>query len=1130
MKRIQYHITTLFLLFALQISIGQINRTLETKVVDILAQFPTKDLEHSDKLMQEILELGTEGIQKFHERVVPLGTGNDTQARYAVHSLAVYAGKHRAAVVEKTLLSALEKAQHKEVKTFFIDRLAFCGTDASVETLGKYLTDKELYEPALATLTFIGTQRSAEAIHSATKSAEGIRKAAFIESLGRLHFDSASKTLVEVLSDSMSEAFLKQKATMALAEIGSPDSYDTLAKAVENEKYQLGDTKAVIAYIHYGNRLVDEGNLYLGERIAKSLLKNCTEDNQLNYRAAGINMLTSSIGKNATKTLLKEAKHHDTAYRGSVLKAAGQNLTSTEVLKWVRLYRKIDDDGKIQLLEMLREHQEPEVLDKCIVKAIESDNESLKSAGIRALDFQKKEKALPLLFKTLQGDNTDTTFATIENTLLKIVDIDDATLIAEELSHIENQKAKAVLVNVLADRNATNQFEAIAGLLDKANPDLQKAIYKAMPSVSAKKNLSKLMEMLSMAEDEANINYAQQAIVKVLSTTKRESSLTIYDAFADFEDKSKLIPILPAIGGQKALTLISEQFESGNSKEKKAAIQALAIWEGNESLEYLFNTIIDSKGDIRDLAFRQYLQKVATSDQPDDQKLLLIRKLMPYSSNLAEKKQVIQAAQTAKTFLSLVFVSDYLDDADLSAVASNAVIKIALPTPGANNGLSGEVVREAVSKSMANLTGPDSQYLRIDVKEFLDKMPKERGFVSIFNGKDLTGWEGLVENPIKRNKMSKSALKKAQEKANAQMLKDWFVKDGVIGFQGEGYNNICTIKDYGDFEMLVDWKITHGGDSGIYLRGTPQVQIWDTARTDVGAEVGSGGLYNNQENTSKPLVVADNPINEWNTFRIKMVGERVTVHLNGKLVTDNVVLENYWDRDRAIFAKEAIELQAHGEDLGFRNVYVREIQSGNELLSSEEQKEGFQSLFNGKDLDHWIGNKTDYSVENNELVVQPEHGGHGNLYTANEYSDFIFRFEFKLTPGANNGLGIHAPLKGDAAYVGKELQILDNTAPIYANLKPYQYHGSVYGIAAAKRGFLNPVGEWNSQEVMVKDDHIKIILNDHVILDADIKKASENGTADGQNHPGLQRDSGHIGFLGHGSVLWFRNIRIKELK
>ena len=222
-------------------------------------------------------------------------------------------------------------------------------------------------------------------------------------------------------------------------------------------------------------------------------------------------------------------------------------------------------------------------------------------------------------------------------------------------------------------------------------------------------------------------------------------------------------------------------------------------------------------------------------------------------------------------------------------------------------------------------------------------------------------------------------------------------------------------------------------------------------------------------------------------------------------------------------------MQAHGEDLGFRNVYVREIVSGDNLLTKEERKEGFKSLFNGKDLDHWIGNKVDYVVDNNEIAVRPKQGGHGNLFTAQEYSDFIFRFEFKLTPGANNGLGIHAPLKGDAAYVGKELQILDNTASIYANLKPYQYHGSVYGIIAAKRGFLKPVGEWNYEEVEVKGDHIKITLNGTVIVDGNIKEATKNGTADHKDHPGLNRDSGHIGFLGHGSELWFRNIRIKDL-
>ena len=135
-----------------------------------------------------------------------------------------------------------------------------------------------------------------------------------------------------------------------------------------------------------------------------------------------------------------------------------------------------------------------------------------------------------------------------------------------------------------------------------------------------------------------------------------------------------------------------------------------------------------------------------------------------------------------------------------------------------------------------------------------------------------------------------------------------------------------------------------------------------------------------------------------------------------------------------------------------------------------------------------------------------------------------------MTPGANNGLGIHAPLGGDAAYEGKELQILDNTADIYANLKPYQYHGSVYGIIPAKRGFLKPVGEWNTQEVVVKGDDVKVTLNGTVILEGNMKEASKNGPADHKEHPGLQRNKGHIGFLGHGAELWFRNIRIKDLE
>lgn len=198
-------------------------------------------------------------------------------------------------------------------------------------------------------------------------------------------------------------------------------------------------------------------------------------------------------------------------------------------------------------------------------------------------------------------------------------------------------------------------------------------------------------------------------------------------------------------------------------------------------------------------------------------------------------------------------------------------------------------------------------------------------------------------------------------------------------------------------------------------------------------------------------------------------------------------------------------------------------------LSNMEQMEGFELLFNGENLDGWIGNLTDYVVEDGIIVIYPDKGGSGNLLTEKEYANFNFRFEFKLTPGANNGLGIRAPREGDAAYGGMELQILDNTADKYKDLKPYQYHGSVYGVIPAKRGFLKPVGEWNSQEVIAEGNNIKVILNGEVIVDGNIKEASKGGTMDGKKHKGLKNKKGHIGFLGHGDIVKFRSIRIKEL-
>jgi hypothetical protein len=564
---------------------------------------------------------------------------------------------------------------------------------------------------------------------------------------------------------------------------------------------------------------------------------------------------------------------------------------------------------------------------------------------------------------------------------------------------------------------------------------------------------------------------------------------------------------------------------SGNSDIREVSFRTLTGWHDHSASSALYEIAASGNKTFQSQAADGYVRQVRSADLPDEQKLLLFRKIMPFATR---KSAILNEIGRLKTYQSLFYTATFLDNSETSAAAAMAAMNIALPSASDSQGMSGTIVTDILKKASSKLSGSEADYNREMINKYLTSMPAGEGFKPMFNGRDLTGWKGLVENPIARARMKPAELAKRQAEADKKVAENWSVKDGAIWFSGKG-DNLCSVEQYGDFEMLVDWKISKEGDSGIYLRGTPQVQIWDTSRTSVGAQVGSGGLYNNQTHPSKPLKVADNPVGDWNTFRIIMIGEKVSVWLNGELVVDNVIMENYWDRKIPIFPKEQIELQAHGNELAFRDIYVRKINDSNFNLTGEEKEAGFVSLFNGNNLDNWVGNKESYVVENGIIAVKPGSGSGGNLYTSDEYGDFIFRFEFKLTPAANNGLGIRTPVEGDAAYVGMELQILDDTAPVYATLEPYQYHGSVYGVIPAKKGYQKPVGEWNYQEVEVRGTKIRITLNGTVIVDGDIAGPRDTGTMDKREHPGLKNTKGHIGFLGHGSELWFRNIRIKDL-
>ena len=442
-----------------------------------------------------------------------------------------------------------------------------------------------------------------------------------------------------------------------------------------------------------------------------------------------------------------------------------------------------------------------------------------------------------------------------------------------------------------------------------------------------------------------------------------------------------------------------------------------------------------------------------------------------------------------------------------------------------------------------------------------------RGFTALFNGQDLTGWRGgdtfdhrkLLAMPadqreaqitkwtesmrahwrVERGEVIKGACaspEKTTQGAGAAAL----IMRACVGAESNELVNdgqgayATTEKDYGDFELLLEYRTVPRADSGIYLRGCPQVQIWDYTEKEkfpLGADKGSGGLWNNSPGApgKDPLVLADKPFGQWNKVRVLMVGARVSVWLNSKLVVDYALMENYYDRKTPIPPKGPIQLQTHGGEIRWRNLFIREIGSdeANKILASHGNQ-GFASVFNGHDFTGWAGPTNEYEVVEGAIQCRPHKGG--TIYTTGEYGDFVARVEFKLPPGGNNGLAIRYPGQADTAYQGMcECQVLDDNYEKATGEKidPRQAHGSAYGMVAAARGYQHPIREWNFEEVTVKGSKIKVELNGTVILDCDLSTVKEFMA--NHPHPGKDRTKGYFGFAGHNDPVAFRNIQIKPL-
>ena len=1134
-----YILTTLLLLFlSVEVFSQQPNqdvRTNETKIADLLMRLPATNSNELDQIMAQFQELGGEAIINIARNLVAPGKGNDANFRYAISGIAKYASEADDPAYTRQCAEALGKAisasSNDEVKDFLLQELQYVAGDESVSLAFSLLEDERLTDPAARVLIRINSEKSRDALFSALSEAnDETQQIIMLQAIGNMRYQSALDKLNDLAATTTGK--VKKVVLRSIAQLGNPGSMELLASEAEKVNYAYDPVEATTSYLLLINQLADSN----GEEVAKAcgkIIKN--KEVPLHIKTAALRTLTQVEGQDAYPALSKALKSSDKEFRMSAISLLAE-IYSTEVaadLKKITGKTK-KPELKSELIYLFEQQKDNSALPLVMQMLDASDKQVLQASISAAANIGKKEAISPLMEKMNSADNE---MVPVIKTALLTIEGEEVPNTAAAFIPNASGSARVALIDIIAHRKAVGHKSLIFQEAEKTDAQVALAAARALANLVNQGDEQKVAVLINETKDQEKLQALQHAMYMALDDYDDQSTqvaATRKLMMGSGEKAANYYPVLARIGGDQALDIVKSEYEKSVGEQQDQALQALCKWSDYAALDYLFQIAENSSNQkYAQMALSSYVEGINQSNNSADQKVLMFRKAMTLTDSKELTVKILDGVSENSSLQALTFVAGYFNNSELQQEAIQAVRSIVL----SNADLYGPVVEQIIGDAIRLNRHREADYQKAALQKHLESLPDENGFVSLFNGKNLQGWQGLVENPIKRSTMSAQELEAKQNEANQKMQANWKVRDGILIYEGDGFDNLTTKKEYDDFELILDWKASPNSDAGLYLRGTPQVQIWDAYGTAKGAEVGSGGLFNNQKFASKPLLVADNPTNTWNTFRIIMVDDKVTVYLNGELVVDNVILENYWDREQPIFEKGPIELQAHATKVEYRDIFIREIPRPEPYVLEEEEKdEGFVPLFNGTDLTGWIGNKVDYFARDGMIICQPTGQKNlealsGNLYTEKPYSDFILRFEFQLTPGANNGLGIRTPTQGDAAYIGMELQILDNDAEIYKNLKPYQYHGSVYGVIPAKRGFQKPIGEWNYQEVQARGNHIKVILNGEVILDGNIAEASKNGTetVDHRDHPGLLNESGHIGFLGHGSPLKFRNIRIKDL-
>ena len=1082
-------------------------RTAETIVADALAQLPAQTPKAFDSLMQELAATGADGIRMMAGMLVPASEGKNAVVEYALGGVVSYVsaqGREALAREVRTgLADAVAASTDKPNQAFLLSLLQLCATAQEAPVFVKYAGDDYLADYAVRGLISTpGTEETLLALIGESPAPNALLAYAAAEK----GLAAAEPALLKWAADPTADTPARQAVYNALAKCGTHASIAPLAAAAKADGYAFTKNDATGAYVNLLARLAAAGE-QKALSAAKALQKPALPQN---VRAAGLEIVLAADAKKRTQTVLAALKDADRAYRCAALDYANDFADEALYAALVKKLPSLSDAAKTDVVSWLGARHAASQ-SAAVVAAMSSPDDELALAAVRAAGKIGGQQALDALIAQLGGAHAKEASAALaafngkpNAAFVAALDGDPAT--------------QANALKLVAKRRITTAADKVFALLGSGDKAVRTAAYDALAGVTTAGDFDRLCDLLDKAQGD-DVKALQAGLRNALAPAAPDMQYKLVAGrMAAAPQKARYYPLLAQAATDEAIGALLK------ADDPKAAFAALLTVKNPVMIDVLYE-LAGKNPDWTDAAISRYTDFATASDNTPMRKYQLYRKGLEANPSAKTQNKLLKALSRTPVFPALVLAVKYMDAPATAETAALVVKTVAAKNPG----MGGQTVAAALKKALEVYVelakaDADAGYAVDEIKGLMAKLP-EAGFEPL--SLEPENRKAVVGNPETRKAMKPKALAKAQLEADAAMAQKWVLTDGILTAQANA-PAIQFPKQYENFEMILDWKTP--GEAGIAVRSIPQIRL--------GGVSGTGMLADD-----KGVADADNRPGNWNTLYVKVVDDRITVFENDVKIVENAVMTNPDMPGEPVGICGCIELIAGTAPVEFRNVYVNELPSTPVFeLSAEEAAEGFEVLFDGRSLHKWTGNTTNYVPLNGTIDVTAQYGGSGNLYTKKEYSDFVLRFEFRfIREGVNNGIGIRTPMGVDAAFEGMEIQILDHDAPIYKDIKNYQQHGSVYGVIAAKRVKFPPLGDWNVEEIRAVGDRITVTVNGEVILDGNIREAcqghcvgdpGEKGNhymIDHRNHPGLFNKSGHLGLLGHGAGIQFRNLRVLDL-